>query len=259
MATTLGRELDVNHSFYRWDDTVPSAEDKADLAAGRVPFISFNAITKAGAPVKWAAIAAGQEDAKLHEVAKGLKALGKPVFFTFNHEPENDQVKGTEADYRAAWKHVADVLKADGATNVVKVLVLMSGKIGTNDGYYPGDDVIDYVGGDTYNWAFSSHSPNAKWRSFEEAATPFYTWAKAKHKPILIAETGCVEDPTNPTHKAEWLKQMGETIKKWPELKAVCYFNNADAGDLNGGWYLGTAPAIAAFKQLAQDPYFSRH
>jgi beta-mannanase len=259
MAAKLGRQLDINHSFYRFDDTVPSAEDKADVAAGRVPLISFNSINRNGSGVQWADIAAGKQDTKLREVARGLKALGKPVMFCFNHEPENDTpARGTTAEYRAAWKRVSDVLAEEKATNVVKVLIIMGSR--TDDAFYPGDDVVDWVGGDTYNWAFSSAQPNAKWREFDVAIAQLYTWAKSHHKPILLGETGCVEDPNNAAHKAAWLTAMGEAAKKMPELKALCYFNNVhDDGDGLNGWYIDTANALAAFKKVALDPYFANH
>jgi hypothetical protein len=261
MAAKTGRSLDVNHSYYRWDDRVPSAEDRADVAAGRTPLISFKPATKGGQVLRWADVASGRYDARLREVAQGLKSLGKPVFFSFHHEPENDQAFGTPAEYRAAWRHVAEILRQEGATNVVKTYVTMGWKPELSEAYYPGNDVVDWVAGDPYNWAYSKSHFDAPWRSFEAAAGKFYAWAKGKGKPIMIAETGCVEDPRDPGRKAQWIREMGETLKhKWPEIKAVCYFNNNhDDGRGINGWHIESPQALAAMRELAQDPYFSRH
>lgn len=258
LQAQLGRPLDINHSYYRWDDQVPSAEDRADVAAGRVPLISFNAITKAGQPVSWADIASGKYDARLRQVADGLKALGKPVLFTFNHEPENDQVRGTPADYRAAWQHISDILAQEGASNVVKVYVCMGWQPSTSAQYYPGN-AVDWVAGDPYNWADTQSQPNAKWKSFQQAATPFYDWAKTTGKPIMIAETGSAEDPQDPTRKAQWITDMASTLKQWPQIKAVAYFDDGAGQGGPNTWSIQSPQAMAAWRAMAQDPYFSRH
>lgn len=259
MAAKLGRPLDVNHSYYRWEDKLPSAEDRADVAAGRLPWISFNAASKTGRTIRWAEIASGQHDARLREVARGIKSLGKPVFFTFNHEPENDQVRGTPEEYKAAWKRVSEILRAEGATNAVKVYVTMGWKPELSEAHYPGD-AVDWIAGDPYNWAFSKQQPGAGWRSFEQAVSKFYGWARTKGKPLMIGETGCLEDPAQPGRKAQWLREMGESLKRMPEIKGLCYFNNRhDDGAGQNDWHVDTPQALAAFRQVAQDPYLTRH
>jgi hypothetical protein len=136
----------------------------------------------------------------------------------------------------------------------------MGWKPDLSESYYPGDAVVDWIGGDPYNWAFSGRQPDAAWKAPDQVVNTFYTWAKTKHKPLMLAETGCMEDPNNPQRKAEWLTQLGATLKARPEFKGFMYFNNE--GIINGvpnGWYIKTAPSIAAFRQLAQDPYFLKH
>ncbi|HEY9721208.1 MAG TPA: hypothetical protein V6D47_04295 [Oscillatoriaceae cyanobacterium] len=258
LQSELGRPLDINHSYYRFDDQVPSAEDKADVAAGRIPLISFNAITKAGAPVSWADIASGKYDARLRQVADGLKALGKPVMFTFNHEPENDQVRGTPADYRAAWQHISDIFAQEGASNVTKVYVTMGWQPALSAAYYPGN-AVDWVAGDPYNWADTASKPTAAWRSFAQAAGGFYNWAKTTGKPIMIAETGSAEDPSDPNRKAQWITDMAATLKQWPQVKAVSYFDDGAGQGGPNTWSIQSPQAVAAWRAMAQDPYFSRH
>jgi beta-mannanase len=177
------------------------------------------------------------------------------VFFCYNHEPENDGSRGTPAEYRAAWKHVSDILASEKATNVVKVLIIMGYK--DVDDYYPGDSVVDWIGGDPYNWAYSNNNPTAKWSEFDTVVKHFYTWASKYNKPLMLGETGCNEDAADPTRRAKWIAGMAASAKKLPLLKAVCYFNYKSA--TSNDFYINTPEALAAFKAMGQDPYYLVH
>ena len=79
-----------------------------------------------------------------------------------HHEAE-DQVRArrgsgyTARDYAAMYRHVVNRLRAGGARNIVTVLVHMAyvqhtSKSWFND-MYPGDDVVDWIGFDTYAYS----------------------------------------------------------------------------------------------------------
>ncbi|MFN2470719.1 MAG: Ig-like domain-containing protein, partial [Gaiellaceae bacterium] len=82
---------------------------------------------------------------------------------------------------------------------------------------------------------------------------PFYDWGKSRGKPLAVFETGVLEDTKtpDPQRKAQWFKDAATTIKNWPQMKAVIYFNA-------WGWYFDSSkPATDAYKAWGADPHFN--
>ena len=77
------------------------------------------------------------------------------------------------ADYRNAYRRVVGIFREEGATNVAFVMVYMGWTFDGRSGrdplaWWPGDDVIDWVGSDPYNWA--PRKPGAPWDELSKAA-----------------------------------------------------------------------------------------
>lgn len=248
----LGRKLALDHAFYHFDDPWPTAREIWDQAGGRTPFINWSPEEP---NLTWAQVAAGQADSIIDARAAGAKAFSSTIYLTFNHEPEDDTTtRGTSAEYRAAWKHVRARFDAAGVTNIKYVLVLTSWTYtqGTADQWYPGPNVVDFVGADGYNWY--PGKAGSKWRDMKAIFTPFYNWSLAKGKPAIIAETGCQEDPANPTRKATWFANATTWLKTVPNVKAVIYFDS----DLSYPWWTDSSVAsLAAYKAMGSDPAFA--
>src|SRR6185436_10037774 len=102
----------------------------------------------------WRTIASGAQDAWITTQALSLKAFGVPMYLTFHHEPEDDSAAfGTPTEYAAAYRHVVDVFRVNGVTNVSFVWTMMSWTFDPRSGrdpmsWYPGDAYIDAVGSD---------------------------------------------------------------------------------------------------------------
>jgi beta-mannanase len=101
---------------------------------------------------------------------------------------------------------------------------------------YPGDNFVDYVGLDVYNGAGKS----TLWRSFrkEAAENYFILTEKLPNKPLLICETASRErtpgENKNAQTKAEWIKDMSETIKT--DMSKIClisWFNERETFKVN--------------------------
>ena len=122
---------------------------------------------------------------------------------------------------------------------------------GTAQQFYPGDDFVDWIAADGYNWA--PGRPGDDYRPFKEIFGGFYGWASLKNKPIMVAETGVQE--RNPGDKAQWISDARETIKiNFPLLHALVYFDSNQDYD----WTLTTsASALEAFKEMANDSWFN--
>jgi plastocyanin len=256
----IDRPMDVERVYYDWDDEWPTAQDEWSRDQGRTLYISWSANLNSGVCTPWADIASGAWDSAIDERAAGLIAFGAPVIFSFHHEPTNQPPAGgtcgTSNDFINAWKHMHDRFIADGVTNVSWALTLFALSF-TNDRldeYYAGDNYVDIIAADGYNWNGCSFH-QGPWRNFQQVFQDFYNDGKAKGKPMFVAEYGTGEKTTDVNAKAQWFTDAAAQMKKWPEIKGVSYFN------VGGGFpctrYVDSSPqALAGFQAMGADPYF---
>ncbi|MDP8910953.1 MAG: hypothetical protein M3M94_02665 [Actinomycetota bacterium] len=252
----IGRRFDLGRYYYHWDDAI-SLPFARRVLGDRIPLIGWVAERRDGTAVPWREISSGRHDAVIAARADVLKGYGSKVMLIFHHEPEDDVGRfGTPADYAAAFRHVVSVFRERGATNVVWVWNLMAwtfnprAKPGAS-AYYPGDRYVDWIGADGYNWFGSQHVKGAPWRSFEDVFGAFYSWGLARRKPLLLAEWGTLEDAATPERKARWFSDATKTLKRWPAIKAISYFN------ARGWWFDSSDRSLAAYRAMAHDPYFN--
>src|SRR5262249_44997420 len=127
LESQVGRTFAVDRQYQRWDDPLPSKYAMWTRANGRVPYVSWNSYTRSGAAVQWADIAAGKRDSWIRSQAASVGEWGRRMYFTFNHEPENDAGRcGTAAQYRAALTHIINTFRTMGVSNVTWLVTLMS-------------------------------------------------------------------------------------------------------------------------------------
>jgi hypothetical protein len=247
----LGRTLDINHNFYPWDEPFPTETERWDLQAGRIPMISWN-----GRNVTTAAIATGRYDDMIRQRARQTTALGQPVFIRWFWEMDGNKkagFAGTPEHYVAAWRHIVTTFRAEGADNVQWVWCPNASAF--NDGeaqrFYPGDDFVDWICSDGYNWAPGRAGDD--YRPFKDIFAGFYGWASLHDKPIMVGEFGVQE--RNPGEKAQWITDARQAIKSdFPRLRAIVYFDANKDYD----WRLTSSnSAFEAFKRLAEDPWFN--
>ena len=251
----VGRQMAIERVYYQWDQAWPTADDAWTRDAGRIPYISWNAKRTDGTFVKWADIASGAYDAVILARAADLIAFGGPMIFTFNHEPENDAVAGTPADFIAAFRHIRSIFETAGVANVTYAWTMMawSFRVGTADQFYPGADVVDVIAADGYNW-YTCPNHDDPWRSFTEVFGPFHAFGQQHGKPMVIAEWGGREDPAVPGRKATWFDEASTQLKQWPDIAGVIYFD-ADKGCSR--WVDSSPSSLASFQAMGADPYFN--
>lgn len=122
------------------------------------------------------------------------------------------------------------------------------GKIDENDDpyspYYPGDDVVDWVGFSFYHWSnrpergYNEVPAATKWLEANGVGSPVVNFhaefAVKRNKPMMIAETSAFFDPTDSRKggagelavKNSWLRQVYAT-QPFPKLHAIFWFNIA--------------------------------
>ena len=129
------------------------------------------------------------------------------------------------------------------------------------NGLYPGDDYVDWVAFDPYNW--NGWGGHAGWRSFADSARPFYDWLAANSapghayasKPCMLAEFGSGDDASAAQRRADWYRDVPAALKTMPNIKAVVYFDSSTDAD----WRFETiAASIAGFADAGHDPYLNQ-
>ncbi|HYN97030.1 MAG TPA: glycosyl hydrolase, partial [Pilimelia sp.] len=270
-----GRTQAVFHAYHRGANGVfPTAEERALARERGRPRILFLNWKPAGAT--WAEIARGDKatDRFLDRLAAHIRTTyPEKFFFTVHHEPEDDvRAKAgsgyTARDYAAMFRHVVRRLRAGGVDNIVTVLVHMAYAPLTSRPWftemYPGDDVVDWVGFDTYAYSEPGygHGDFAELmnrRAGGRGQWPgFYAWAERRYpaKPLMVAEWGVWHSKRNPAHKARFYRSVGTQIARFPRVKALVHF---DTPKNQKGWdsRVDTTPeALTAYRQLGRLPIF---
>ena len=240
----LGREVDVDHNYTAWTEPFPGWREKWDIAHGRVPFVSW-------AKTSTAAINSGRYDGMIKQRAADVKAFGYPILLEWFWEMDgsrNHHIAGSPASYIAAWKRIHRIFDRAGVTNVSWVWCPNAWGFHTGEAqkYYPGDDNVDWICANGYNWAPARKGD--AWRSFEWIFSDFYDWGSKHGKPLMVGEFGVQE--RKPGEKAQWLRDAAGVLKtKFTDIKAVVYFNVKKRYD----WRLDTDSARGAFKYLAKE------
>ena len=250
-----GRAAAVVRTYHLWDDVFPNDYDYELRDLGQTPILSWGVSTNEVAVVTFADIAAGREDATINARAADVKAYGAPLFMIFDHEPEGIY-GGTAAEFVDAWRHVHDRFEALGVTNVSWVLTLQAAHYKTDpEAWYPGDTYVDLLGADGYNW-YGCPDRTDPWKSFEQVFVDFYDFGVATGKPMMIPEWGSSEDPLLPDRKAQWITDAATTLKGWPEVKAVSWYDNGYP--IGCDWWIDTSwPSLLSFAAMGKDSYFS--
>jgi len=226
----------------------------------------------------WAAIAHGDKrtDAFLDRLAGHIKQTFPEQFFlAIHHEGENDVRPRagsgyTARDYAAMFRHVVQRLRAHGVTNMVTVLVHMTYVPHATQSWfnqmYPGDDVVDWIGFDTYAYSDPGYGHgdftqvfNRKIEGAGQRSWPgFYTWAVTRHagKPIMIAEWGVWSSRRYTTYKVDFYRQLGSEIRRFPKIRAMVQFETPHNQKGQDSSVDSTPQALQAYRSLGKLPIF---
>jgi hypothetical protein len=253
----IGRRLDVDHHFYGWQESFPTALERDDVAQGRIPMVSWKSPALG-------AVVSGSEDALITARARLVRAFGAPIFIRWGWEmngpwtewsgPRSNSPGAHDgpAKYVAAWRRIHDIFTREGATNVSWVWAPNGTSVPGDpwnaiSNYYPGDGYVDWIGFSAYNWGTTQSW--SRWSSFSSLVQRFYRTYAAR-KPIMIAETGCA---LRGGSQADWFRAVGPALDRYPRIKAVIWFEQPPTWTVRAG-----APALAAFRSLIASRHFAR-
>ena len=197
----------------------------------------------------------GDADDYIRDYAKGVKSYGEELWLRPLHEANGDWYDwgvgkagagNTDANVAEAFRRIVNIFREENVTNVKWVWTTNASNQGsgtTFTGNYPGDDYVDYISIDGYNWGKSQDWSN--WQSFKQVFRASYKALEKIDKPLFIAEISSSELGGD---KAAWITDMFEQFKgEFSRFFAVMWFSQSK--DYEGDWALNTSDAaVEAWK-----------
>jgi len=258
IARNAGARPTMVEYFVKWTEQFRPVAAEACYQKGALPVVAWEpwAGDELGADqpkYALAKIAGGAHDGYVTRFATAVKNYRAPIVLRFAHEmngawyPWSEKNSGNKAgDYIRAWRHVHDVFRRVGATNVIWVWspnVVNSLPDVPLEPFYPGDSYVDWVGVVGYYETGSE-------RTFATLFGPTRTAVRAfSRKPVLILETA-VESGAR---KAKDIADLFAGVAASPDVVGFTWFNYVRRAD----WRVDSDPsALDRFRASAQNDRF---
>ncbi len=184
-------------------------------------------------------IAEGRFDDDLTRWGRAAAALGVPIIAEYGTEMNgewfrwngrwNGRARGP-GRFRAAYRHIIEVTRAAGADNVAWVFHINhedapDTRWNRFENYYPGDDVIDWLGVSAYSMLGPDEDERTDFvATFDRAYGRLRQMAP--QKPVIVAEFGTdIHNPLEPA--APWADRALAAITggRWPGLIGFSWWN----------------------------------
>lgn len=270
MEAVLGTKFAVTRVYNQWwpdhSSTITTATNDGRLV------LSSHKPPKTGSG--WVSVANGAHDSEITAMVAFYKGLAPhEVVFIFHHEPHDDAsdlkggTYGKAADFIRAYRRVGQAFRDAAATNVklgycavANTWANKGSPVGTADPCYPGDDLVDVLCHDDYNWFRGLDV--SKWDSMAEVMQDSVTIAKRLNKPIIFGEIGS-QHGANGKERNTWFRDGAAWLKTGDAAKYVmgfCYYH-VDNHNGSGNYWRFAQGAYTDGKQgyidaLAADSYF---
>ena len=192
----------------------------------------------------------GTFDADLRAYARDVKAFGAPLMMEFGTEVNGnwfqwsgacnggatttgygspDVADGPER-FRDAYRHIVMLFRAEGAGFVTWVFHV-NGESAPDKpwnamaAYYPGDDVVDWIGVSVYGALTPADVRKGYRPSLRSIMDGAYAeLAKISTKPMALLEFGVTEYPGKPRWIRNALRDLA--ARRWPRIIAVSWWND---------------------------------
>lgn len=192
-------------------------------------------------------IIAGKFDDDLRAWARDAKQFGSPILVEWGTEPNgnwfswngkwNGGAKEGPARYVAAYRHIVDVMRGEGADNLqwiwhVNWLEEPEAKWNRFENYFPGADYCAWIALSAYGPTTPRTRDGTESLRFKmKTAYPRLT-KLAPGKPIIIAEFGCALNHRT-VDAAGWAKNALDDLfsGRWPAVVGFCWWNETWEND----------------------------
>lgn len=244
-----------SNNWFRGEIEFPAAAVDVIHDAGRVPFIRLMARSGYGSGpdpnFSMRSIATGRWDDELTEWCDAAAATPYPLLAEFGTEVNGDwfpwngrwngggrtsgygdpRLADGPESFRDAFRHLVELCDARGADDITWFFHVDVGSWPERSwnqpwDYYPGDDVVDWVGLSDYG----PLKPGQRWTSFRSRMDAVYDDLVARigaDKPFAVLEYGAAEQPGHPRRKADWIRRAIDLVAdgRWSGIRALSYWH----------------------------------
>ena len=247
LEDSLKTALPIIHIYTAWgskpEEEFPTMQVHSILEMGSIPLITWEPWLTDFDPVKYpqlrkledrdkggmAEIAQGKYDFYITQWAQDARKVSYPMFVRVGHEMNDPKrfpwglQNNSPKDFIAAWKHIREVFKKQGANNIIWVWSPHP-SYGYVNLFYPGDSLVDYVGVSALN--YGTIAPWSKWWTFKDIFGNYYKDLARYKKPIMITEFGCLSTGGS---RSKWFYDAMDSIpQKYPAIKSVVFFHYSE-------------------------------
>jgi hypothetical protein len=272
----------IYQSWSGWNQFPASQAQRARQLGGQL-MVTWEPWDGRNGSSNWscATVANGSQDGYIRRYARAVRSSGVPVMIRFAHEMNGDWYPwatafragnyrhngNTPGNFVAMWRHVVNVFRQEGATNVSWVwspnIHYLNGSNSLRDqnadlaALYPGDNYVNWIGLSVY-----ADGTRRNWRAFTDLFDGAYrTVTRLSSKPLMIAEMSVTEGGAPYGHsKASWISQtmMNDIPTRYPRVRLVNWFcrDKTDVGE--GNYRFDTSSSsLQAFRVAANSPIYS--
>lgn len=264
LENSIGHKADILSIYQGWGNggwaaVQPDWLERASGDGARDVLVTWEPWVAGGAwnqpKYHLSTIVNGDHDAYIRSWAQGLRDHDRIIHLRPMHEmnghwyPWAGGIPGNTPElYIEAWRHMHDIFADEGATKVRWVWSPMAYDDEPEslrfEKFYPGDDVVDVLALDGYNWGTREDGWGG-WRSFDRVFRQAYRrLARVGPQPIWFAEVGSAHEGGS---KARWVREMFRRAAsgRYSRLRAVVWFNIDKERDWRA---TSTKPVARAFK-----------
>jgi len=217
----LGRRLSMHRMYFQARNVNGLVErSREDIRRGRLPHVSTKVPND-----DWREVGRGEHNEWLRDLARGLGRIGKPVFFTLHHEPENDRsdyAGRSPRDFVRMNNQAIEIFREHAPK--VTVFPVLQGWMHRSRHNDPRDWYVKRAkiyGVDLYN-GWSSRN-GQRWRSFSYLLGQVKPYTHGK--PVAVGEYGCRTDHRRPGRAAEWMRDAYREAHQ-RNVVSLSYFNS---------------------------------
>jgi len=235
----INKQPDISASFVGWGDNFPTDVATPLKQSGQTLLIFWEPTN-----TTLDQIISGSTDPYISQFASDAKNYENSIILVPMPEMNGNwdswdgtATGNTPAKYIQAYKHIHDLFS--GVQNVKFGWAVNNDSVPDTPenaiaNYYPGDNYVDYVGVDGFNFG-------DPWQSYSEIFSKALQQLKIYNKPIYIFSMACAQGP----QKAAWITDAISQIQSNPDIVGWVWFNT----NKEQNWLINSDPAsLQAFQ-----------
>lgn len=243
-AQAAGRQPNLAGYYSGWGEPFQASYAELMHEHGVIPFVQIDPTL-----ASVAGIAAGDYDIYLRAYADSVRDFGHPVVIGFGHEMNASWYSWgygivPPSVFVAAWRHIVNLFKAQGADNVTWLWTLQADQPGTGpiEDWWPGTGYVNWVGIDGYYTKPSDTFANVFGKTIDQVR-------QFTDKPVLLSETAVGPD----AGQALKILNLFAGMRRYKTLGLV-WFDKTNGSRLHQDWRIeGDPVAEFAFRLGVRD------